>query len=98
MLPVEPWNAASPRLNTPPSPATTHSPSPDGVAAAPTAGRCRAPRGGNEGAAPNADTPASLRTVQKPSPAGRPTTPTVTATAVTPVVDATQSERRATFE
>ena len=96
-LPVDPKNWPSPSVNTPPSPATTHTPAPEGPAAAPTAGWVIEPIAGNAGAAPKAVTPASVRTVQKPSPAGRPTTATVLGTADTPVVAATQSESRATL-
>src|SRR5438552_2788370 len=38
MAPVEPWNLASPKENTPPSDATRQAPSPLGVAAIPTTG------------------------------------------------------------
>ena len=41
MLPVEPWNVASPNAKMPPSDATDQYPLPDGVAAIPTIGRLR---------------------------------------------------------
>ena len=65
-LPVEPQNPASPKLNTPPSAATSQYPRPSGVAAMPTTGALslRLPVEPQNPASPKLNTPPSAATSQ----------------------------------
>src|SRR3954451_22779096 len=77
IAPVEPKNAASPKLKMPPSPATNQYPNPLGVDAMPTTGRFngKPPAGLNAGTPGDGTTRPSAKAVQYPPP-GRPATAT----------------------
>src|SRR5664280_987349 len=77
--PVEPKNAASPKLKMPPSDATSQYPLPSGVDAIPTTGlwRVRAPVEPKNAASPMLKMPPSVATSQYPMPSGVDAIPTM---------------------